>query len=248
MQGWNCGLLAFSAFALSRTVTRHRVIFWGIPVIAVLLLILTKGRMAFAAFIVGTVVYWSLVSSRHQKVAFILGIVIIGCLTYFSLGDVLINNQEKIMMFGREIQSMESISTLTGRIPLWKESLRHIYQHPILGYGYNSFLSPENLISVAHADGWAAVAPHSGYLEALLGLGIIGAGTLVTILFLSVKTSFSLSKQNPEYAFMATVLVWLCCNLIHESSIITRPFFPNFLCMTLIAKLGFLQKEIAGDK
>ena len=53
---------------------------------------------------------------------------------------------------------------------------------------------------------------------------------------------------NPDwlkelYAFAAAVLVWLIINLILEDQLLTRPYFPVFVWMILLAKLGIIREE-----
>lgn len=242
--GWNCGLLALAALALAKADRKGRSLYWwGIALIAMIFLLLTKSRMATAAAFIGLCVYWLLVSSKIHKVTLIFGVVILGCLLYLSLGEKLNTYGEIATTLGRGDEVKETVSTLTGRIPLWRECLKYAAERPILGYGYNSFLGPHNFSKVSQAVGWAPDSTHSGYIDALMGLGFIGASLFVSILFLYVKTSMNLSRQNPQYAFVAAVSVWLCLNLLLETDLITRPYFSYFISLIMMAKLGFFPRN-----
>ena len=162
-------------------------------------------------------------------------------MTYFSLEEEFTTYGEQAVFLGR--QEEVGRGTLTGRIPLWQESLRSVDQRPLLGYGYNSYLSPKNIVRISRETGWVAASLHSGYFEVLLGLGYIGLVTLVLLLFLAVKRSVVLAKRDFEYAFMPAVFVWLCINLWFESELLTRPYFMAFVWMILMAKLGFLPEN-----
>jgi hypothetical protein len=101
----------------------------------------------------------------------------------------------------------------------------------------------ENLVWISERLGWATPSTHSGYFATLGGLGYIGAVPLVLILILSVTMSISLARRNPDYIFVAVVLVWLICNLVTEGQVLTRPYFPVFVWMIMLARLGFIREK-----
>ncbi len=110
---------------------------------------------------------------------------------------------------------------------------------PILGYGYNAFLSPRNLAAVSGGSGWVPGSEHSGYIGTLLELGCLGTAAFVIVLFLALKRSLSLVRNGPGAAFAAAVIIWLCCNLFLEEDIIRSPSLPTFICMIILATLSF---------
>ena len=247
-QGWNCGLLAIAAFALSRSSARKRAFYFSIALVALLFLVLTRSRVAFVTALLGIGVCTSLGSSKSYKLAIVLiGSVVLVCLMYLILGDEIIVYIQKAATLGRGGIIRDNLSTLTSRIPVWKECLRYVDKHPIIGYGYNYFNSPLNLKRISESVGFLAGSVHSGYIETLLGLGFVGAITLVSILILALKLATSLSRLDSYYAFVTAVLVWLSFNLVTETLLITRPIFPTFLCMIMLAKLGFV-KMLLKDK
>ena len=243
-QGWHCGLLMLSAFALSEKAEQNRAVYFGIAFIVFLLLILTRSRGPFLAFFMGTAVYWSLITTkRYQGVLFLLGIIIFGSLMYFMLGYELVHYGGQMTMTLGRIGQVEQTTTLTGRTPLWTAAMILVDQRPFVGYGYESFLTGQNLVWLTEKVGLPYTSAHSGYIYTLGGLGYIGGVPLVLILFLSVKKSIGLARRNPEYAFVAAVFVWLSINMIIEDQILTRPYFPVFLWMILLARLGFIREK-----
>jgi O-antigen ligase len=242
-QAWHCGLMFLSALALAKTAKQNRAVYIGLAIIAFLFLILTRSRMAFIACFMASAVYMGLVETdRYRGVIFSLGIIIGGCLIYFLLGSELSVFTDKVITLGR-VGEVQSMSTLTGRIPLWKASLKLVNQRPFTGYGYEAFLTGKNLHWITKELGWATSSPHSGYMSALGGLGYIGFGTLVMILILAVNKSLRLAKRNPEYAYMVAVFVWLIFNLYTEDKVLARPYFPVFAWMIMLARLGFIREE-----
>jgi O-antigen ligase len=243
VQAWHCGLLLLSALALAKTVEQNRAVYIGIAFIAFLFLVLTRSRMPFIACFMASAVYWGLATpKRHQSVLLFLGIIAVGCLIYFFLGANFIIVGESIVTLGRTGE-IGTLTTLTGRTPLWNAVMDLVNQRPLVGYGYNAFLIGQNLQWISEKLGWAAASAHSGYIATLGELGYIGAVTLVLILFLSVTKSINLGKRNLGYAFMAAILVWLVFNLYTEDQVLSRPYFPVFVWMVMLARLGFIREE-----
>lgn len=66
--------------------------------------------------------------------------------------------------------------TLTGRTPMWEAVLEMVERRPILGYGYSAFWTGWDgpAREVWHAIGWTTPNAHSGYLDLILQLGVVG--------------------------------------------------------------------------
>jgi O-antigen ligase len=164
-------------------------------------------------------------------------------LLYFLLGyQVTVGFSDIAIMLGRS-QESGTLGSLTGRIPLWKAAMELVKQSPLVGYGYDSFLTAQNLSFITKKLNWVTPSAHSGYINTLGGLGYIGAVPLVLSLFLSVKKSLGLVKRNSRYAFIVAVLIWLIISLYTEDQLLGRPFFPVFVWMIMFARLGFIREE-----
>jgi len=243
-QGWNCGLLAIASLALAGTLPRSRGRLILLALAAFLFLVLTRSRMPFISTILAAGVLGAFTSLRTRKLTYVLTYVLLVCTSLlwfvlFLLGRNLGKTAESVAAMGRGDEASSSLDTFTGRLPLWEEELNYIRIRPILGYGYNAFLDPRNLSSVSEALGWVPTSAHSGYIGTLLGLGYVGAGAFVLVLTLALKRSISLARGSPNAAFAAAIMIWLCCNLILESTVITEPTFPSFICLVVLASLAF---------
>jgi exopolysaccharide production protein ExoQ len=116
-------------------------------------------------------VYYFLITavpaSRSILMLIILGVSALAFTVFSVFGD------ELVALVGRD-------ATLTGRTDIWRIVLDAVWQQPILGFGYYAatadFIGPLLVGGV----GSAAVDAHNGYLDVLLGTGIVG---LVTFLF-----------------------------------------------------------------
>jgi len=242
---WHCGILVLFALALAKTATskKNRAFFIGIIIIALLSLILTRSRVALLACFMACALYIYLATeNRHQAILFFLCIIIAGCVLYFTLGSEFASHSQQIITLGRTGE-FYTYRTLTGRTPLWEASMILINKNPLVGYGYDSFLSGQNVNFMAEKIGWAANSPHSGFIALLGGLGYIGTVPFVLILIISISISIRLVKRDPDFALIAAVLVWLTINLLTEDQVLSRPFFPVLVWMILVARLGFVREE-----
>ncbi len=244
--GWNCGLLAISALFLLHGEERvgRRFLLAVVIIFALVFLLLTKSRMAVVATLVGMGYFRFRLSSPGDRILVILGVIIITCLAYLSLGDRLLSLGEEASTLGRGEAARESVGSLTGRTLLWAECFRWAAQRPLRGYGFNTFISPEHVDTIARNVGWLPNSTHSGYLDALLGIGYPGA--VVLILFLlsafirSLLLSRNVAEHGAEYDFAGAVLLWLAFNLFLEANLITRPLFMTFFSMCVLARLALL--------
>ena len=84
-----------------------------------------------------------------------------------------------VLTRGEEAQSLTS---LTGRIPLWEELLgSYFWERPIIGYGFGAFWRPEVISVMWESVGWPATSAHNGVLEEALATGLIGAVLLASV-------------------------------------------------------------------
>jgi O-antigen ligase len=233
-QGINCGLLVLSSFCLMENRNRGRGLFLAVALIAFACHILTKSRTSFASTLLALFVYGSLVLSRPRKFAFFLSVTFAFCLLLLVVGNNLFPALQRGILLGRE----ESPYSLTGRVPLWKESLKYIARRPLQGYGYGSFWTPHHIVEVSDLQGWIISEGHSGYLEIALGLGLIGTVAYVLILIVGVKRSLAFHRLSLStgYAFFVVLLVFGLSDGLLDPAII----MPSFLCFISFVALAYL--------
>lgn len=245
-QGLNCALLSLSSFAIGRASKRGRKLFFAWALIGLLFLVLTKTRTSFAFALLALSVYWWLISSSSRKLAISLSIGFMFCLLLLLAGDVIFKVALPSILLGR--YDPQNTATLTDRIPLWKECLDYVAKEPLLGYGFNSFWTPEHILKVAGAQtleypgeqGWGASGACSSYIDLLLGVGIIGMVVYVMILIVGITRSFKNYKlsRDSTYAYLVALLIFcMLCGLLEsgfvESGLVT------FLYWIALVKIGF---------
>ena len=133
-----------------------------------------------------------------------------------------------------------AVGTLNGRVPLWNECIQYVAARPLLGYGYDAFWDPSHVSHIWRDQGWAMTTAHNGYIEMLLGLGLIGGGAYVLILAVALYKVRATCKRSGslEGAFAYAALVCICSSFFLESY--NRGIsLPGFILLVLLARLGF---------
>jgi exopolysaccharide production protein ExoQ len=77
---------------------------------------------------------------------------------------------ELLGLFGKD-------ASITGRWPVWIESVNAVLRQPLLGYGYNSFWDPQLARTryIWQLVGWPTPGAHNGWLDLMLGVGVVAA-------------------------------------------------------------------------
>ncbi len=134
----------------------------------VVALIFSRGLSSMVAFglvLFVLIIYYERMSWRLRLLGgylFFIGMVIVGFLLVVDANDLL-------GAAGKD-------ASLTGRLPIWVESMRAIGDRPLFGYGYAAFwdLNLPRTQDIWQRIGWQAPSAHNGYLETILGVGFVG--------------------------------------------------------------------------
>ena len=238
----NCGILALASMFLitDEKSSRCRSILWFIFVVAIIFLLLTKSRMAVSSTLFTIGLYWYRVFSGTNKTLMLLGLVIALSLSYLALSDRWVYYAEEASTLGRGEAAKEQVSNLTGRLPLWKYCIMRSEERPVLGWGFNTFINKKTMFDVSRNIGWTPGSTHSSYIDAVMGLGYVGAAAMIFFLLAALARAYDLSLRYSEYIFVVSVLVWLYYNMIMETSLFVRPSFMNLFCMIMLARLALL--------
>lgn len=236
-EGWYCALFLLASVCASRNKGRGRLMFQLCAGIGFVLLVLTGSRTAFASVIVSLLVYWSLVWSRSRKRAAVFSAGVGLTLFLFLFFGTAAPDLESAVLLGRV---SSPVVELSGRLPLWQVCLESVSKHPLLGYGYGGFWTGSRTVEISKMLHWVPSDAHSMYLNSLLNLGAIGALALLFIFLLGINRSISLYRKvaDPHFAFAAVILLFCAVDGVMES-ITSQPELPLFLCMLVLARLGF---------
>jgi O-antigen ligase len=135
--------------------------FWATGfAISALALVLSSGRqgVAMALFGVGLVLWLE----RRKLFALLIGpAVVLLFITY---------QQQIIVALSRDRPS--NWVNLSGRLPWWEAAIAAWERHPWTGWGYST---GGRFVALQSIDSGAVSSVHSGFLEVLVGVGILGA-------------------------------------------------------------------------
>jgi len=239
-QGINCVLLLLTGIAASSAAKRACKVFPVCVFVGLVFIVLTGSRTAFASGIAALLVYWGLVLSRSPKLAWLVGLSMgagVCLLVLLVENDLFTGLRQQGVLLGR---TGTDISSLTGRIPLWKECLGYAARHPLGGYGHNSFFTPTHIAEISATQGWPIGEAHSAYFELLLGTGLVGMVSFVLILVLAIKRSIARYKVSLDPGFASFVAIFVFCLLdgVLESAAV-HPGMFSFVTMVALAHLEF---------
>lgn len=185
--GVNCVVLMLSSLYLFRH-DRKRM-FLAIFALGFLLLLVSKSRTALMSGVTATVVYL-LLATTLSRAAWALLLATWGIAAVMWLSSMeLMPDVSSLVNMGRDDLKKTDVRQLTGRTDIWKFAIMQSSKDPNrawVGYGYETFWTPDNARGVSEFTHFKISEGHSAYLDWYLELGIVGAGLYVTIILLSL--------------------------------------------------------------
>jgi O-antigen ligase len=239
-------MVALAAIALGST-TGRRKFFWTIATIVLAFLILTKSRAAALGFVVGFWAWWFLGSESRVRTAalsiLVAALVVPLILMVFEANAIHMQAQSTLMM-GRK-EDAETLQTFTGRLPLWEMLFsRYIDARPLLGYGYDSFWNAQHVLQVSMDQGWAIYFAHSGYVDTMLNLGVVGTALLVLIMVASGLRAYRFYRetQDRSWLFMVAIILLVIATSFFDT-IIFAGTIRSFIVMIIMARLILVEND-----
>ena len=241
--GTACALLVIAAVAYGRMRGGGRWLGWSAAALGLILLFLTKSRTAALAGMVSAAIL--LIASLQKRTRFVLAGAAIVVVTVLVIADVDVDTlaQHSVVLGRTDTDAAEAL-TLTGRLQIWDQLDEYVRQRPLLGYGYDGFWSANRLLEVALRQKFAVTATHSGYFEIALNLGLVGLTLYLLMCWLAVRKAWSQRHRNdwPATLFLVGALLCLYVNSLTEN-IMLRASVAPFLCMTIFARLAFVEPD-----
>jgi exopolysaccharide production protein ExoQ len=219
-QAWQCGLLVLSSCALVRRPgTQHRFVYVFSGLFGFTFLLLTKSRTTLGALLVALIVLFGLGMSRVQRarsVGFV-SLLLVGAFATSLLWQSAFAELYKSQLAGR---GSNSVTTLTGRLPLWSMALDFVARRPVTGYGFYSFWTPDHIQYFSDKLNWGVPESHNGYIELLLSLGVVGLGLYMLLIGTAVMRYRRLACTMPlastvfPVALFTFFLIVMFCDVI----------------------------------
>lgn len=174
-QAWNCVLLLISGSALLRQIRRFwRPAYFMAMTLGVVFLFLTKSRTSLACGALALTFYWGGRLSGRQtlRLLYVSGILLVAVLFAATFVDSGVASQlDRTLLAGRDEETYQNLS---GRIPLWSLCMEYVRVRPVAGYGFESFWTADHIRDISDQEGWTVPISHNGFIELMLGLGVIG--------------------------------------------------------------------------
>lgn len=215
-------LIASFSFALV-FFSLFRVDIWsiGMNVLAVLLVFFSEGRTLLVAIAIFYFFYYSLPLVRSAASAVIFWIFLsLSAVIFFvyfeAIGPVFVKTVSGAL--GIEQESRLDLS-FTGRVEHWEQGLRVFWMRPIEGFGF----ATRTFAGLSDMD--LSVNAHSGVINSLLDLGVVGASLIWLIVLLSLVANivnFYRSRSN----------FFRCCASFLISYTVVLAIEPNYISVS----------------
>jgi exopolysaccharide production protein ExoQ len=202
-------MMCLAAFALASSEAKGRKWLYALVAVGLVFIALARSRTNLAGAFIALGAVAALRSSfKFKLIATYLGALAAGTgllVVMFAGLDPLTQLFEAAML-GRE----DDVASLSGRGFIWPVCWEYIDQRPWLGFGYGSFWTPARIEYFLEEIQFSIFEAHNGYLELLLGTGVVGCvlfvALMVTTLFGSVRTV--LKTHDGSYALLFGVMVF----------------------------------------
>ena len=219
-QAWQCGVLVLSSTALfimhGGKIRRY---YLAMGTLGFIFLFLTKSRTTLGAVVLALLILMSL-SLPGKRLLRSFGVAscafaVVAFASIFLQSTLAALYQAQLAGRGDE-----SVSDLTGRLPLWTIAFQFISERPLTGYGFYAFWTPDHIRYFSDQLGWGVPESHNGFIELLLSLGIPGLLFYLTLILRSCYTFARLARQSesPPAAFPVALycffLVVMFCDVI----------------------------------
>ena len=210
-------------------------------------LLITKSRTALAGLMMGMAAVWFTKVNPNQRVFVIssslLLLVALGIALALARSNVRAAVAEKMAM-GRT----KSVSTLTGRLPLWEELIDSIEERPLLGHGYLAYWDKDQIEYLKDVLRWEIPHGHNMYLDWALDGGLIGLGLFLLMLITALLVAFYRATVllNRHAVFVFGFLMFTFVHGFAES-LFKLPTYLAFVVVTLTLKMAITHPKENSD-
>jgi O-antigen ligase len=225
-------VLALVCFWFDRNTKRSHRIGW--LAVGIVLLIGSQSSTALTLVLISTaVLIWHSQTGKEaplwQRISWLAGLLAV-------LGSVVLL---LITKFGDVTGLLGRGSSLSGRTNIWSVVIERIADKPVSGWGFGGVWRPESLPSqqMWQEMRFHAYHAHSGYLDLLLQVGVVGLLLYLAFTFGALRRHWR-KRGTPQHLWAALVMLTICLNAVTESA----PFFSD----GLIFLVGFAVVRDAG--
>ena len=222
-----------------------------------LVVLMTQSRTSLISLVVSSlfvIVLWARGRTRQALLATIAIAAVVGALVVLILALIEMVNPDAspialVLSTLTRPRDQGNIGALTGRTDIWATCIRMAMEHPLTGFGFESFWTPARIVEISALHRWGINQSHSVYIEHLVSLGIVGlllwCGLILGGLVTSVR-NYAVSRSG--------VMLWIAAQIVFcivhgiSESINTLPLFNGFILVMMIAHLALFRKEVVLER
>ncbi len=205
--------------------------------------IVTFSRGAWLAVIFGGGIFLFLKNKKIFLLSAIALTVLASCLFVFMPSSV----EEKSRLSPEQI-----LSTIGWRKNLWIDSLKMVWDKPLLGHGPNTFMQTfQKKQYRRRGAGYATYDPsfaHNCYVQMAAETGVLGLGCFLWILWSFLKTIFSsvlLGKEEDKDLSVLLFGIWIGCLIFLAHSFVDTHLYSLKLSSLFWVMVGI---SVSGHK
>jgi exopolysaccharide production protein ExoQ len=207
------GALCFAVLAIGQR--RYRTVSIGMIVLCFTLMVLAKSATALVVslMVFALLPFRRILAWPNRR---LIAPMIAAALVAVPAALWAIKNMDAILgVLNRE-------SSLTGRLPLWHLVRQEIVSRPLLGYGFSAFWTSSEAARIQSIVVWDVPNAHNGFLEVLLGVGLVGLAILAAGLLANLVRSVRAVRADGDvdHAWPLVFLIFLVFYSLTESSML----------------------------
>ncbi len=217
---------------------------WLATPLWILIIILTESRSTIVGlFLVIAYMLWK--KHKHLKIAVILTtpLIIVGTITASNYLYELLISSFGFFPHSSVLTIQEELFTLTGRTGLWLVILKN-FPISLNGIGYKTLFYSNNGVIIQSGVVGIFGGAHNAYIEPIIETGIIGAASLILLLYSLVKSIASLPSSMSNDIGQYRLLMITFMIFIFSQSLLEGLFDNGNIFYWLLIYYGFLCQRI----
>jgi O-antigen ligase len=232
-------VFAIGAVSCMAVAFQRRTPFWllGVPFFLMLLFLSQSGTSLLAAVLALSALSFGEILRGHPKRLVIgswLGFIAAGGIAFI----VLTNAETLLDLAGED-------STFTGRDRIWPSVMWRIQENLFLGQGYDAFWREGNTSMdwLWYEAGFEVFNAHNGWLEIMLGVGLLGLIPVAWMILRAVLASFAGLNLDNDARRMALPFIIMVIMMSLTESAIGGPEGPSWLILLIVAIKAAMGEE-----
>lgn len=168
-----------------------------------------------------------------------------------GFGVLLIGGVVVASDFSGLLKLVDRDTSLTGRTDLWDYVIDAIGERPLTGWGYAAFWGPDSVGAtyILNQIRWSAPNAHNGYLELMLGLGLVGLAGFLAMAAWTLRRIVALIRQKQDLgALLLIISAQLLAVNLTESFIISASVFGWNVYSIIALKSGIALHGRRGER